>query len=92
MISDAIGSRCYYYVSDRMDMLTAGTVEVRFIINATGKVEKVQVIRNSSNEIFAATSVRSITEAEIPPIPPDVAKTLEGGRIETEFSFTIMSN
>lgn len=92
MISDAIGSRWYYYVSDRMDMLTAGTVDVRFIINTSGKVEKVQVIRNSSNEIFAATSVRSITEAEIPPIPPDVAKTLEGGRIETEFSFTIMSN
>ncbi len=92
MVNDAIGSRWYYYVTDRMDMLTIGTVDARFIIDPSGKVEKVQVLRNTSNEIFAATCVRSITEAEFPPFPPDVGKVLEGGRMEVDFSFTIMSN
>lgn len=92
MVADSISSRWYYYVNDRMDMLTIGTLDARFIIDPSGKVEKVKILRNTSNEIFAATCVRSITEAEFPPFPPDVGKVLEGGRMEVDFSFTIMSN
>ena len=92
MLSDAIGSRWYYYVSDKIALLNVGTVEIRFIVRESGKVEKVQVLRNSSNESFAACSVRAIMEAEIPPIPKELVPMLESGRIEIEYSFTILSN
>ncbi len=92
MLSDAIGSRWYYYVSDQMGLLNVGTVEVRFVVRPSGKVERIQVLRNSSNESFAACTVRSIMEAEIPPIPKELVPMLESGRIEIEYSFTILSN
>ncbi|MGA7216584.1 MAG: TonB family protein, partial [Terrimicrobiaceae bacterium] len=92
MLSDAIGSRWYYYVSDQIGLLNVGTVEVRFVVRESGKVERVQVLRNSSNESFAACSVRAIMEAEIPPIPKELVPMLESGRIEIEYSFTILSN
>ena len=92
MLSDAIGSRWYYYVSDQMGLLNVGTVEVRFVVRESGKVERMQVLRNSSNESFAACTVRAIMEAEIPPIPKELVPMLESSRIEIEYSFTILSN
>ncbi len=92
MLSDAIGSRWYFQVNRQMGLLTMGTVELRFIVTADGKATKIQVIRNSSNESFAACSVGAVIEAEIPPIPEDLIPMLENGRIEIEYSFTILSN
>ncbi len=92
MLSDAIGSRWYYYVTEQLGLLNVGTVEVRFLVRENGKVERVQVLRNSSNESFAACTVRAIMEADIPPIPRELVPMLEGSRIEIEYSFTILSN
>ena len=92
MLSDAIGSRWYYYVTEQLGLLNVGTVEVRFMVRENGKVERVQVLRNSSNESFAACTVRAIMEADIPPIPKELVPMLEGNRIEIEYSFTILSN
>ena len=92
MLSDAIGSRWYFYVTEQLGLLNVGTVEVRFVVRENGKVERVQVLRNSSNESFAACTVRAIMEADIPPIPKELVPMLEGSRIEIEYSFTILSN
>lgn len=92
MLSDAIGSRWYYYVNEQLTLLHTGTVDLRFIVRRSGKVEKVEVIRNSSNESFASISVRAVMDAEIPPIPEDIVPMLDNGRIEIEYSFTILPN
>ncbi len=92
MLSDAIGSRWYFYVNKQMGLLTMGTVDLHFVVTASGKVQKVEVMRNSSNESFASCSVRAVMEAEIPPIPKELVPMLENGRIEIDYSFTILSN
>jgi hypothetical protein len=92
MVSDAIGSRWYYYVNDQIGLLNIGTVEVRFIVSSNGKVGGVKVLANTSNESFASVSVNSIIEAEIPPIPDEVAKLLVNERLEIDYTFTILSN
>lgn len=89
MVSDAIGSRWYYYVHQQMSVLVPGTVEIRFTVSTDGKVSKVKVLRNSSNESFASCSVGSIVDAEIPPIPPEIVPMLEAGRLEIDFTFAI---
>ncbi len=90
MLSDAIGSRWYYYVNDMIDLVNVGTVQLRFRVRQDGSVEGVQVLRNSSNESLASCSVRAIIEAEIPPMPKDVAATLAGSKLEIDYSFTIV--
>jgi outer membrane biosynthesis protein TonB len=91
-VSDAIGSRWYYYVNSQMGLLNIGTVEVRFIVNPEGKVKSPRVLSNTSNESFASVSLSAILEAKIPPIPPEVVKLLENGRLEIDYSFTILGN
>lgn len=92
MVSDAIGSRWYYYVNNQLGLLNIGTVSIRFVVQPDGKVRDVRVLSNTSNESFASLSVSAIIEAEIPPIPPEVAKILDNSRIEIDYSFTILSN
>jgi outer membrane biosynthesis protein TonB len=91
-ISDAIGSSWYYYIGSRLDMFSYGTVSVVFIIDKDGKVRRPRVTGNTSNESFKIVTLESILAAEIPPIPPDVLSALEGGQIEIDYSFSIITN
>lgn len=91
-VSDAIGSRWYYYVNSQLGLLNIGRVEIRFTVTPEGKVKAPQVLSNSSNESFASVSLAAIMAAEIPPIPPDVAKILENGRLEIDYSFSILGH
>lgn len=92
LLSNAIGARWYYLVQRDLDMYRIGTVAIRFSVSQNGKVQAVKVVSNTSNELLAATSIQSITDAEMPPIPSDVAKSLHEGRIEVDYSFSIISN
>jgi TonB family protein len=91
-ISDAIGSNWYYYIGPRMDMFSYGTVTVIFLVDRNGKVRNPRIISNTSNESFEIVTLESILSAEIPPIPPDVLPALEGGQIEIDFTFSIITN
>jgi TonB family protein len=86
-VQDAVGSRWYYYVRARGDLINIGTVEIRFYVRPDGKVEDVHVVRNSSNETLASTSLQSIIEADIPPMPGELAPLLTGDRMEFTMSF-----
>jgi len=91
ILSDAIGSRWYFYIRSNLDN-SPGTVSIRFFVTTDGSVSKVKVASNSSNESVAECSLRAVVDAELPPIPKEIAQMLEKGRIETEFSFTVISN
>jgi outer membrane biosynthesis protein TonB len=86
-VQDAIGSRWYYYVRERSDLINIGTVQIKFFVRPNGKVEDVKVLRNSSNETLASTSLQSIIEANIPPMPDELSPLLSGDRMEFTMSF-----
>ena len=88
-VSDAIGSRWYYYVDERMGVLSIGTVDVSFKVTASGKVSGLHVVSSNGNESLTDCSLRSIMDAKLPPIPPDVARTLQNGVLEIDYSFTV---
>ena len=70
-VSDAIGSRWYYYMKSKMDLVSIGTAHVEAEVDANGKVQKLRVVSNNANEAFANVCLQSFQEAQIPPIPPD---------------------
>lgn len=92
MVSDAIGSRWYYYVNQQIGVLNVGTVAITFIVESDGKVSKVEVMSNTSNESFATCSLQAIIDAEIPPIPEQLSPMLEGNRLQIDYTFTILGN
>ncbi len=88
-LSDAIGSRWYFYTTSRMDLISLGTVRLRFFVKADGSVEDIEILSNTSNASFGTFTLQAVLEAEIPPIPPDIAQTLENNRLEVEYTFTV---
>ncbi len=91
-ISDAIGSSWYHHIGPRMDLFSYGTVSVVFIIDRDGRARRPRIVSNTSNESFEIVTVESILAADIPPIPPDILPTLQGGQIEMDYTFSIITN
>jgi outer membrane biosynthesis protein TonB len=92
-VKDAVGSRWYAYVDQKRDLITIGTLRLRFNIDRSGKVKNLKITENSSNEAFANVCVQSVLEARLPPIPEDLANPLPPEGLEgAEFSFTIFPN
>jgi TonB family protein len=87
-VEDAIGSRWYYYVGQRADLVEIGTVRVEFRILPSGRVKDARIISNSSNQTFGSVSLQSILDASIPPMPPELASLVPDSGLEFTFSFT----
>lgn len=91
-LSEAISSRWYYYIDDHMELLSFGTATISFYVTQQGKVDHLRIISNTSNQAFADCCIKSIMEAKLPIIPPEVAATLQEGHLEIEYRFTIYPN
>jgi outer membrane biosynthesis protein TonB len=91
-VSDAIGSRWYYYMNSKMDLVSIGTAHIEAEVDAQGHVQKLRIVSNNANEAFANICLQSFQEAHIPPIPPDLIATLPEGRMPVDFSFTAYGN
>ena len=91
-VSDAIGSRWYYYMSKKMDLVSIGTAHIEAEVDAQGHVQKLRIVSNNANEAFANICLQSFQEAHIPPIPPDLIVTLPEGRMPVDFAFTAYAN
>jgi TonB family protein len=91
-VSDAIGSRWYYYMNKKMDLVSIGTARIEAEVDAQGRVQNLRVASNNANEAFANICLQSFQEARIPPIPPDLIATLPEGRMPVDFSFTAYAN
>ncbi len=87
-VSDQVGMRWYYYVAQKADLISVGSVKIHFIIAADGHVHDVRVVSGKANGVLADISMDAITEAEIPPIPPDVAATLDANQMDMDFDFS----
>lgn len=88
-VADAIGSRWYYLVEHDMSLLSIGTVEVSFTVNQDGKVTGKRVLSATPNSSALQGCSLEAVGVKFPPIPPDVAKTLQNGSLEIDYSFTI---
>lgn len=91
-VSDAIGSRWYYYMKSKGDLVSIGTANLQAQVDAQGRVKNLRVVSNNANEAFANICLQSFQEARIPPIPPDLIAALPDGRMPVDFSFTSYAN
>lgn len=88
-IADTIGSRWNLYVKQRMDLITTGSVRIKFFITQRGGVEDLKVMRNDANHALEDFSVQAIINGKLPEIPTDLTPALDKGRFEVEYTFTI---
>ncbi len=91
-VSDAIGSRWYYYFDKKRDLVSIGTVIIEAEVDAEGHVQNLRVALNTANEAFANICLQSFQEAHIPPIPPDLTATFPDGRMHIDYNFIYYPN
>jgi len=89
---DAIGSIWYRRVSERSELVTLGSVEVSLLVDPTGHIKNLKVIKNSSNEAFASVCLQSILDVKLPPIPKDAVSVLPAEGLRQELTFTMFPN
>src|SRR5204863_9986319 len=89
---DAIGSRWYAFIDRQIDLVTIGTARVVFVVDRSGHVKNLKVVENSSNESLANVCIQSIQEAQLPPMPDDLATTLPPEGLDMDIPFTIFPN
>jgi outer membrane biosynthesis protein TonB len=89
-VEDAVGSRWYYLVQQRSDLINIGTVQISFTVTPDGRVQRPHVVSNTSNETLANSSLQSVLDAKIPPMPAELAPLVPGSGLEFTFSFNFM--
>ena len=88
-VEDSIGMLWYYRVEEKMDVLGTGDVKLHFFVARDGKATQVRVSKGNPNSALASISTGAIMDADIPPIPPDVAATLPAGQLEADLEFNM---
>ncbi len=88
-IRDAVGQAWYVRMNAAKDTMPNGMIQVSFMIESTGEVTHLRLVTPPSvHPELARLSLEAIRAAKIPPIPAELARTLEGGRVEvTDFEF-----
>jgi hypothetical protein len=87
-VNDAIGSRWYYYIHDKMDLIAFGSVRISFVIDAQGHISGTRVEANTSNQSLADVSTRAVHDAEVGPPPIDPASPISQAPLEWTLTFT----
>ncbi|HZR04788.1 MAG TPA: energy transducer TonB [Candidatus Udaeobacter sp.] len=92
LILDAIGSRWYAFVDRQMDLISIGTTRVVFVVDRSGHVKNLKIVENSSNEALANVCIQSIQDAQLPPMPDELAAMLPPEGMDVDLPFTIFPN
>ena len=92
MVYDAVGARWYGLVHQNGDRINIGTVALTFVVDRSGRITKLNMVSNSSDESFSNLCLQSVQDAKLPPIPEDVAAALPPDGLEQEVTFTIFAN
>jgi hypothetical protein len=87
-VKAAIGSRWYFYVQQRRDLISPGSAKVSYRITKKGKITDIKVVENTSNQVFSLICEQSIREAEIGPPPDEANASMIDGRLEEDLTFT----
>ena len=87
-VNDAIGSRWYYYIHDKMDLIAFGSVRISFVIDGQGHISGSRVEANTSNQSLADVSMRAVHDAEIGPPPSDPGSPISTAPLEWTLTFT----
>lgn len=87
-VNDAIGSRWYYYIRERMDLIAFGSVRISFTIDNQGHVSQLKVSSNTSNESLADVSMRAVRDAELQPPPKDPSAGASNEPLDWSLTFT----
>ena len=86
-VLDSIRAVWTQQIQARRDLASLGTIRFHFAIDRSGHVHSPAMLSNSSNDVLASITLDAITTATIPPIPPEVADSLNSAMLQLDVTF-----
>jgi outer membrane biosynthesis protein TonB len=87
-ISRAIEAEWHRNCTTYRDLITPGTITVRFVIDSKGDVRSASVVDMvAAGQIQKGFTLNSIRQAKLPTIPADLQKELDGEPLEVLYNF-----
>lgn len=88
-VTQAIERKWHLYRQDHADFVTFGSLRLKFKINEAGKPINLSVARDNSNAIMKEFTLKSIIDADIPPMPRKIKELLRGRGLEITYDVII---
>jgi len=88
-VQQAISRKWNQYRHQHGEFVSWGVLKLECRVDSRGKVHGLRVIDNQANAIIADFSLRAILDAELPPMPPEVAEELGAGGLQLKYDIII---
>lgn len=88
-VTQAVERKWHRYRQDHADYATYGSLKIKFKVSERGDVFAIKISRNNSNTVMTDFTLRSIIDADIPPMPRKIKELLRGKPLEITYSVII---
>lgn len=88
-VRDVISAKWHEYRQKNADFVTWGILKLEFSVDASGRVHDLQITKNEANAMLAEFSLRAIREAELPPMPAEVAESVGAKGLVIQYDIII---
>ncbi len=92
-VTSQVEKKWHLYRALRRDMVSPGSLQVEFFVNAKGQIENLRIVNDrESTTLLSEFTVRAIRDAEIPPMPREVMDMLpimDKQRLKIEYNVLI---
>ncbi len=88
-VTQAIERKWHRYRQNHADFATFGSLRIKFKVNESGKPINLKIARNNSNTVMTEFTLKSIMDAEIPPMPRNIKELLRGRGLEITYDVII---
>lgn len=88
-VTQAIERKWHRYRERHADYATYGSLRVKFKVNEKGEPVNLKTVRNNSNTVMTEFTLRSILDADIPPMPRNIKELLRGRGLEITYDVII---
>jgi len=88
-VQEAIARKWHHYRHQHGEYVSWGVLKLECRVDSRGKVHGLRVVENRANAIIADFSLRAILDADLPPMPPEVAEELGIGGLQLKYDIII---
>ncbi len=88
-VRTVISKMWHRYRQDHADFVSWGTLKIHFRVDREGNVKGLEILENKANSVLAEFSVKAIMDAELPPMPDEVAKQVGAAGMKMDYDIII---
>ncbi len=88
-VTQAIERKWHRYRQNHADYATFGSLRIKFKVNERGTPINLKIARNNANTVMTEFTLKSILDADIPPMPRNIKELLRGRGLEITYDVII---